>query len=114
MVGIGGERLLVPDLRILVVAHLAVGIADVVGDIGMLVMADRVHRRDTFLVMAIDDQGAGGAIFAQEFRIRFLLMLLLFDRVLGLLLALRGRGIGRRRRIVGAHGIDGPRADERR
>jgi hypothetical protein len=35
------QRALVPDLRLLVVAELAVGIADEVGDVRMVVMAER-------------------------------------------------------------------------
>src|SRR5580704_3802256 len=38
MVGIGLQRALVPDLRDLVVAELAIGIADQVGDIGAIVL----------------------------------------------------------------------------
>ncbi len=43
VVRIGLERVLVPDLRELVVAELAIGIADQVGDIGIVVMAERLE-----------------------------------------------------------------------
>src|SRR5262245_9996583 len=56
VVGIGGERLLVPALRVVVVAKLAVGVADVVRDIGMLVVAERMHCGDAVLVIAAKNQ----------------------------------------------------------
>src|ERR1700761_4776923 len=36
------QRALVPDLRLLVVAKLAIGVADEVGDVRMVVMAERL------------------------------------------------------------------------
>src|SRR6185437_240516 len=43
VIGIGFERALVPDLRHLVVTELAIGIADQVGDVGVIVaIVDRV------------------------------------------------------------------------
>ena len=92
---------LVPDLRLVVVAHLAVGVADVVGDVGMLVMAECVHGGDTGLIVAVENKLAGGAIVAQEFLLRELLLLLLDGIVVLLLLfllAVVGGG-----RIVGTH-----------
>ena len=48
---IGGERLLVPDLRILGAAELAAGEADQVRDIGMLVAAERTQRHDRLRII---------------------------------------------------------------
>ncbi len=93
--GIGGERVLVPNFRLVVVAHLAVGVADVIGDVRVLVMAERVHRGDAGLVVAVEDHGAGGAVVAQEFLLRQLLLLLL-DDVVVLLLFLLFIAVGRR------------------
>ena len=41
MVGIGGERLLVPELGVVVAAELAAGIADEIGDVRMVVVVER-------------------------------------------------------------------------
>src|SRR5206468_1129614 len=43
---IGGERPLVPDLGVLVAAELAAGVADQVGDIGVVVVAERLQLVD--------------------------------------------------------------------
>jgi hypothetical protein len=40
MVRIGLQRALVPDLRDLVVAELAIGVADQIGDVGAVVMTE--------------------------------------------------------------------------
>jgi hypothetical protein len=63
VVRIGLERALVPDLRDLVVAELAIGIADQVGDGGAVVPAERLELRDCRgIVVAVVDRGVGGAI----------------------------------------------------
>ena len=41
--GIGLQRALVPDLRDLVVAELAIGVADQVGDVGAVVLSERLE-----------------------------------------------------------------------
>jgi len=81
----------------------------------VLVVAERVHRLDAALVIAGEDLFARGAIVAQEFRIGLLLLLLLDDVVVFLFLLLAAV-IGRRLRIVSAHGVDMQRlhADGRR
>src|SRR5882757_10081722 len=61
------ERALVPDLRHLVVAELAIGIADKVGDGGAVVTAERFELRDRRgVVVAVVDGGIGGAIAVGE------------------------------------------------
>jgi hypothetical protein len=109
VVGIGCERLFVPDLGLIVVAHPAERVADIVGDVGVLVMAERMQGGDPSLVVAGEDQLAGGAVVAEEFLLRQLLLLLL-DHV-ALLFLLLAVVIGRRVRRVGAHGMDGDRLD---
>ena len=107
MVGVGFERGFVPDLRILEVAELAVGVADVIGDVGMRVAAERMHGGDAALIIAGEDQLPGGAIVTQKFRVGLLLLLLLDKAaVLFFLLA-----VVRRRRVVGAHGVHGDRLE---
>lgn len=46
VVRVGFQRALVPDLRELVVAGLAIGIADQVGDAGEVVVAERFQLLD--------------------------------------------------------------------
>src|SRR5580698_3633954 len=46
MIRVRLQRALVPDLRDLVVAELAIGIADQIGDVGDVVMAQRLQLRD--------------------------------------------------------------------
>src|SRR6476659_11392212 len=55
VIGVGGERLLVPELRIVVVAQLAMRVSDVVRELGMLVVAECVHRGDAVLVVAAEN-----------------------------------------------------------
>src|SRR5947199_6657771 len=60
VVRIGLQRALVPDLRDLVVAELAVGVADQVGDGGAVITAERLELRDRRgIVVAIVDRGVG-------------------------------------------------------
>src|SRR5436190_14829554 len=67
VVRIGLERALVPDLRDLVVAELAVGVADQVGDGGAVVTAKRLQLRDRRgVIVAIVDRSIGGAIAVGE------------------------------------------------
>jgi ferredoxin len=109
VVGIGGERLVVPFLRLVVVAELAVGIADVIGDVGVLVLAKRMHGGDAAFVVAGQDLGAGGAVAAQELLVS-LLMLLLFGGVAAFLLFL-ALSVVARRRAIGAHRVDDHRLE---
>ena len=70
MVRIGLQRALVPDLRDLVVAELAVGVADQIGDRGAVVAAERLELLDgRGVVVAIVDGGVGRAIRVGKRRI---------------------------------------------
>src|SRR4051794_34452440 len=97
VVRIGLERALVPDLRHLVVAELAVGVADQVGDRGAVVTAERLELSDRgSVVLAVVDGGIGGTVTVRErgllgagTRFGFLLLALV-----------------RRRRIVVGGGVD--------
>src|SRR3954471_9874808 len=97
VVRIGLERALVPDLRNLVVAELAVGVADQVGDRGAVVTAERLELSDRgSVVLAVVDGGIGGTVTVRErgllgagTRFGFLLLALV-----------------RRRRIVVGGGVD--------
>ncbi len=82
---------------------LAVGVADIVGDVGVLVMAERVHGGDAGLVIAGEDHLAGGAVVAEEFLLRQLLLLLLDDAAVFLLLLLFAA-------VVGVGGLSVPMA----
>src|SRR6185369_17118889 len=92
----------------LVVAHLAVGVADVIGDIGMLIVAKRMHRGDAGFVLAVENELTSLAIVAQEFFLGLLLLLLLDDAAVLLFLFLLAAVVGRGR-TVSAHCIDGYR-----
>src|SRR5262245_10498564 len=105
MVRVSLQRGLVPYLRLLVVAHLAVSVADVIGDVGMFIITKCVHRGDAGFVLAVENELTCLAIIAQEF---LLLLLLLDDTIVLLLLFLLVAVVGRRR-TVSAHCIDGPR-----
>src|SRR5579863_1651113 len=64
------QRTLIPDLRHLVVAELAIGIADQIGNVGAVVLAERLQLCDRRgVVMAIVDRGVGRAIALEEFGI---------------------------------------------
>src|SRR5882762_1341664 len=84
------QRLLIVRLRKLVIAELAVGVADQVGDVGDVFAVERLQLLDRRgVVVAVVDRGVGGAITLEEFRVvdaRALVALLLVF------------GIGRRRR----------------
>jgi len=63
VVRVGFQRALVPDLRELVVAELAIGIADQVGDAGEVVVAERFQLLDgAGIVVAIVDRRIGRAV----------------------------------------------------
>src|ERR1700759_3989775 len=67
VVRVGLERALVPHLRNLVIAELAVGIADQVGDVGDGVMIARLQLRERAgVVVAIVDRGVGRTITFEE------------------------------------------------
>src|SRR5687767_16039705 len=67
VVGVALQRALVPDLRDLVVAELAVGVADQIGDGGVVVAAERLQLRNRGgIVAAIIDRGVGRAISLGE------------------------------------------------
>src|ERR1700751_1925524 len=90
VVGIGRQRALIPDPRELVVAELAVGVADQVGDGGIVVMSERLELIDRGrIILTVVDGGIGGAIVAGEFCV--VLALLARDQ-LRALLALLARG----------------------
>src|SRR6266404_9158212 len=98
MVGVGLERTLVPDLRNLVVAELASGVADQIGDIGAVVLAKRLQLADgCSVIVAVVNRRIGGAITLDKFRIVDAGTLIL----LFLLTGIRCRG----RRIVAARGM---------
>jgi hypothetical protein len=61
------ERALVPGLRKLVVAELAIGVADQICDIGAVVMAEHLELLDGgSKVVPLVDRGVGGAIARRE------------------------------------------------
>src|ERR1700722_17428949 len=63
MVRIGLQRTLVPNLRELVIAEFAIGIADQVGDVRVIVVAKRLKLLDRrIIVVAVIDRRIGGAI----------------------------------------------------
>src|SRR5512140_3730180 len=67
VVGVGLERALVPDLRDLVVAELAIGIADQRGDGGVVVVTERLQLLDCgVVIVAVVDRGVGRAIGGDE------------------------------------------------
>src|SRR5271154_6006861 len=69
MIRIGLQRALVPDLAQPVVAELAIGIADQIGDVGIVVMAQRLELPDRSpIVVAVIDRGIGGAVSCNEGR----------------------------------------------
>ena len=75
--GIGGERPLVPDLGVVVAAELAAGIADQVGDVGVVVMAERFQLVDAGgVVVALVDHRMRGLVAVDELLLGFLLVLL--------------------------------------
>src|SRR3954471_19332298 len=105
---IGGECALVPDLGILVAAELAAGIADQVGDIGVVVTAERLQLVDRGgVVVALVDHRVRRLVAVDELLLG--LLLVLFRRLL-FLVGLGGlRRGGFRLRLVGhrARAVDG-------
>ena len=70
MVGVGLQGALVPDLRELVVAELAIGITDQVGHVGAVVMAERLQLLDgSRIIVAVIDRRIGCAISLRKYRI---------------------------------------------
>jgi hypothetical protein len=104
VVGIGGKRPLVPDFGIVIAAELAAGITKQRRDIRMIVVAQRLERRDAGDVVAlVVDQSVGRVIVAQEIlggaALGLLVLRFILRFVLGFLFRLRGlrRLRGRRR-----------------
>src|SRR5450631_1750539 len=63
MVRIGFQRALVPHLRELVVAEFAIGIADQVGDVRVIVLAERLQLLDGVrIIVTIVDRRIGRAV----------------------------------------------------
>src|SRR3984893_16343783 len=63
VVRVGLQRALVPNLRDLVVAKLAIGVADQIGDGGAVVMTESLQLLDGgAIVIAVIDRGVGRAI----------------------------------------------------
>src|SRR3979411_431311 len=61
----------IPDLRHLVVAELAIGVADQIGDGGAVVVAERLQLPDRGgVVVALMARGVGGSGAARECRLR--------------------------------------------
>src|SRR5580693_2954716 len=99
VVGIGGERLVVPIFGVIVAAELAAGVADQGGDIDVVVIAHGAQHRDAADIVAlVVDQ-------------RISLVPVIEEAALWLLGLLLGRGAGRlrvlRRRRRRAVGLDG-------
>src|SRR5262249_61648765 len=93
----GGERLLVPDLGVAIAAKLAAGIADIVGDIRMLVVAKRAERDDRGLVLVALDQAIGVTVAFTEVPFALFLAFRLFVLLiaLGVTALLRALRLGR-------------------
>ena len=71
VVRVGLQRALVPDLRHLVVAELAIGIADQIGDRGFFVVAERLQLIDGGgVIVTVVDRGIGGMVAGLEARIK--------------------------------------------
>jgi hypothetical protein len=115
VVGVGLQRALIPDLRKLVVAELAIGIADQIGDRRGVVVAERLQLLDRgSVVVAVVDRGVGRVIAVGECRV-FPARADLAGLLPGLGLGRNGRGLGRSgrgRRIAIRRGLH--RTDDRR
>jgi hypothetical protein len=84
------ERLFVPDPGGFVIAELAIGIADVIGDFGAVVVTERPEGGDGRFVLAVEGERARRAIAVDELLLGFLLGLLLLRSLAGILLVGRG------------------------
>ena len=91
---IAGQRLLVPDLRLVILAELAVRIAEIIGDVGMLVAAELMEGGDAFFISSVEHHRARGLVAVDELLFRFLFFLFLL--VVGFLLV----GLGVRFRLA--------------
>src|SRR5262245_36837243 len=91
MVRVGGERLLVPELRVLVAAELAASVTDEIGDLGIVVVAEGMHGGDAGLVLALLDQRARLVVALAQILLGLLVLLLLLRALLLLLLLLAAR-----------------------
>src|SRR6476660_5782757 len=70
VVRVGLERTLIPGLRQLVVAELAVGVADQIGHVRMVVITERLQLIDGVgIFVAVIDRRIGGAIALRKSRI---------------------------------------------
>src|SRR5476649_1498152 len=93
MVRVGLQRAFVPDLRELVVAELAIGIADQVGHVGAIVLAQCLQLLDgSSIVMLVVDRRISGAVAVSD--------LLLVDAGLLLVLSEFMAGPGARRGLA--------------
>src|SRR3954452_11787367 len=67
VIWVGLQRALVPGLRQLVIAELAVGIADQIGDAGVVVVAERLELPDGGgIIVALIDRRMSGAVSLPE------------------------------------------------
>src|SRR5262245_36564735 len=94
---VGGERLFVPDLGVAIAAKLAAGIADIVGNVRMLVVAERAERDCRGLVLVALDQAIGVTVALAEIPLALLLAfrLLVLLVALGLVALFRALRLGR-------------------
>src|SRR6185369_7246416 len=118
VLGIGGQRALVPDFGVVVAAELAARIADQIGDVRVFVVAKRLQRGDTrHVVVLLVDDGMRGLVAVDELLLRLLFLffggLLLAGFFRGLIGARRGLGTGRWRRAVDRAGAIGACYGER-
>src|SRR5271156_4750539 len=91
VVGIGGERSLVPEFGVVVAAELAASIANEIGHVGIVVLVERAQSGDpAFVIEFVVNKGVGS----------FIASLQLFERaalvVRRLFLDVRFFGVGRR------------------
>src|SRR5687767_9363085 len=75
---IGRERALIPDLGKLIVAELAGGVAQIIRNVGMVVLVHSLEGRECLGVFAVAHQRMGGAVLVAELLLGLLLFLLVF------------------------------------
>src|ERR1700733_4169715 len=109
MVRIGLQRALAPNLRELVIADFAIGIADQVRDVRVIVMAKRLKLLDRrIIIVALIDRRIGGAIAPRKGGIveqRLFPGLLLLGSAVGEASSALGRGRWGRGARRGAHDV---------